>query len=177
MAGGTLFASRRERSARAGVVMKRLLVITMLGAASFSLLPIAGSAAAAAYEVPQEWLRIENRWRPGEFVNVENGLAFGRIQPGWQSAQWGIARTEDGYFRIGNRWRDGDYLHVENGRLQSGPILPGWHSAMWMIEPAEDGYVRIRNRYRADQYIHVERGRLQAGRIQPGWHSAMWRVY
>lgn len=158
--------------------MKRLLIgIAVAGAACLPLSSgVQAAATAAAYEVPMEFVRIENRWRPGEYINVEHGLAFGRIEQGWHSAQWAIERTEDGYFRIANRWRDTEYLHVENGRLESGPILPGWHSAMWVMEPAEQGYVRLRNRWRADQYIHVERGRLQAGRIQPGWHSAMWRV-
>lgn len=165
-----------------GIIMKRLWVgMAVAGAACLSL--SAGSQAAAglagaAYTVPHaEWLRMENRWRPGEFVNVERGLAFGRIQPGWHSADWAVEQTADGYYRIGNRWRENEYLHVENGRLEVGRIQPGWHSAMWVIEPAEQGYVRIRNRWRPEQYIHVERGRLQAGRIQPGWHSAMWLLH
>lgn len=159
--------------------MKRFLIgLAVLGTAGISVASgVPFAAAAGAYEVPVEFVRIENRWRPSEFVHVEHGLAFGPIQPGWHSAQWVIERTEDGYFRIANRWRDTDYLHVENGRLESGPILPGWHSAMWVIEPAEQPYVRIRNRWRPEQYIHVERGRLRAGRIQPGWHSAMWLIH
>lgn len=33
--------------------------------------------------------RIENRWKPGHFLHIENGrLELGRVQPGWHSARW-----------------------------------------------------------------------------------------
>jgi len=132
--------------------------------------------AAMAHMQESAWVRIESRWRPGQFIHVENGLASGAIQPGWHSAVWAIDDLGDGNVRIGNRWNEGHYLHIERGRLESGPIQAGWHSAMWVVEPAEDGFVRLRNHWRPDQYIHIERGRLEAGRVQPGWHSAMWAI-
>jgi len=120
------------------------------------------------------FVRIENRWRPGQFINVEHGLTSGPAQRGWHSADWAIDDLGDGHVRIGNRWREGHYLHVESGRLESGPIQAGWHSAQWTVERA-DGFVRLRNRW-TGHYIHVENGRLEAGAIQPGWHSAMWSL-
>lgn len=120
--------------------------------------------------------RIQNRWRPDQYINIEKGLTSGPIQATWWSAIWLIEPLEGGMVRIRSRWQPGSYLHIENGRLEAGPIQPSWWSAVWMLEPAEGEFVRIRNRWRPDQYLHIEDGALTAGAIQPAWWSAMWRV-
>jgi hypothetical protein len=159
--------------------MKKTLIglAILAGSASLPVIPAAlaeAETSAASKLLQSGFVRIENRWRPGQFINVENGLTSGPAPRGWHSADWAIEDLGDGHVRIGNRFREGQYLHVENGRLEAGGIQAGWHSAQWIVERA-DGFVRFRNRWNG-QYIHVENGRLEAGAAQPGWHSAMWSL-
>lgn len=162
----------------AGIASRFLLSAAALAivAGSTTLSPIAGAAPVAVAQSENEaWVRIGNRWRPGQYLNAEGAIGVGRIQPGWESAMWALEPAGDGYVRIRNRWRD-QYLNIENGPLVLGAILPGWESAQWTVEPAGDGFVRLRNRWHPEQYLHIENGRLEAGRVEPGWFSAMWTI-
>jgi Ricin-type beta-trefoil lectin domain-like len=154
--------------------------LSVLAACGAALLTVGGPSAtiatASAHMQQSGWVRIENRWEPGSFLNVETGLASGPAARGWHSADWALDRTGDGYVRIRNRWMEGQYLHIENGGLEVGPVQPGWLSAQWTVVQAGEGYVRFRNSWQPDQYIHIENGMLDVGPIQPGWHSAMWKL-
>lgn len=121
-------------------------------------------------------VRIHNRWRQEQFLNIEIGLASSAIQPQWLSALWRVETTDSGFFRIGSQWQRDRYLHMESGRLECAPIQPQWWSAMWAFEVVDSAFVRIRNRWRTDQYLHTESGRLETGPIRPEWSSAMWRL-
>ncbi|MFN2311619.1 MAG: hypothetical protein ABR590_06140 [Spirochaetia bacterium] len=124
----------------------------------------------------QDLYRIQNRWKPDDYIHVEQPVPdAGTIQPGWVSAQWVFEQVPgENYYRIRNKWRADSYLHVENGRLEAGQILPGWLSAQWSTERVEGSYIRIRNRWLTDQVIHNQNGRLAAGSAEPGWWSAQW---
>ena len=103
---------------------KTVIGLAMLaGVASLPVIP-AAPAAAASNSAPKllqsGFVRIENRWRPGQFINVENGLTSGPAPRGWHSADWAIEDLGDNHVRIGNRFHEGQYLHVENGRLEFG---------------------------------------------------------
>lgn len=171
---------RRARDFGVNFMQIKLIALPLLAACgAVSLMvggPVTAVPTASAYVQQSGWVRIENRWEPGSFINVETGLASGPVKRGWFSADWALDRTGDGYVRIRNRWSEGEYLHIENGVLESGPVQPGWLSAQWQIIQTGDGYVRFRNNWQPDQYIHIENGMLEAGPIQPGWHSAMWKL-
>ena len=126
---------------------KTVIGLAMLaGVAGLPVIPTAPAEAAtsAASKLLQGgYVRIESRWRPGQFINVENALTSGPAPRGWHSADWAIDDLGDGHVRIGNRFREGQYLHVENGRLQSGPIQAGWESAQWVVEQAARGLRQV----------------------------------
>ena len=124
----------------------------------------------------QDYQRIQNRWKPKEYLHVEHGdVESGSIKPGWWSAMWAIEEV-DGYVRFQNKFRPGEYLNIEHGSLELGPIKPGWWSAMWTLDQAQEGYVRICNRWREGVCIHIEHGEVEAGEVEDGWWSAMWRL-
>jgi hypothetical protein len=131
----------------------------------------------AAYGAPSEsYVRIENRWKPDQQINVETGaLASSPAQPGWFSADWIFEPVADGnYVRIKNRFT-GAYIHQQNGRLEAGAMQRDWQSAMWQTEPADDGFYRLKNRKTGD-YLNIENGTLEVGKALPGWQSAMWKL-
>jgi hypothetical protein len=136
-----------------------------------SLLPSLASA--------DEYVRMQNRWKPDNWIHVENGFVqASQAQPGWWSADWVLEPAGDGrHVRFRNRWTSA-YLHVEYGALQAGSIQPGWWSAMWVIESVinQNEFHRVRNRW-TGAYLHVEHHQIQAGQIEPGWWSAMWRMH
>jgi hypothetical protein len=40
------------------------------------------------------YVRIRNRWKPDQYLNVEHGqIESGPIAPGWFSAMWSIVRA------------------------------------------------------------------------------------
>lgn len=153
----------------AGTTYLRAIARTaVLVAAGLGL--IAGAADAAPFK------RIENRWKPGQYIHVEHGdVEAGPIKMGWFSAQWKLRRA-DGFIRFENKWKPGQFLHIEHGDLELGPIEPGWWSAQWTMEPAEAGFSRICNRWKQGQCLHIEQGDLEVGEVEPGWWSAMWRL-
>lgn len=79
----------------------------------------------------QGFYQLKNRWKPDEFIHVEQPQpASGTIQPGWHSAQWILEPIDQHYYKIKNLWRS-EYLHIQNGAIQCGAIQPGWWSAHW----------------------------------------------
>jgi len=91
----------------------------------------------ADYADGVQYQRIRSRWKPGEYLHVQNGqLESGPIQPGWWSAMWSVEQMSgfQGYVRIRNRWKPDQYINNQNGSIQSGPIQPGWWSAGWLPE-------------------------------------------
>ncbi len=123
-------------------------------------------------------VRIENKWKTGERINVETGkLVSTKIKDGAWSAMWYIKPVPGTkYYRIENRWKTGHRLHIERGRLESSRIKDGAWSAMWEIIPVPGykGAYRIQNRWKNYVRIHRERGPLEAGPIKDGAWSAMW---
>jgi hypothetical protein len=133
---------------------------------------VASSAAARAD-------RIQNRWKPDQFLHVENGkIEAGPVRPDWLSAQWSIEGVRPGTpaIRIRNRWKPDHVLHVESGTLEAGPAPADWLSAMWTLEQAGSNYVRIRNIWKNNLYIHIEQGQTEAGEVKPDWLSAQWLI-
>jgi len=130
-------------------------------------------------EVKNANVRIHNRWKENQFLNIEHGnIQSSPIDFGWWSAQWiiePIVGTE--FVRIRNKWKGDQYVNIENGRIESSPIESGWWSAQWIIEPIEgSSFVRIRNRWKGDQYLNVEYGKIQSSQIKMGWWSAQWTL-
>lgn len=125
----------------------------------------------------QTFYQLKNRWKPDEFIHVEQPQpASGTIQPGWHSAQWILEPIDQHYYKIKNLWRS-EYLHIQDGAIQCGAIQPGWWSAQWTLEPVEGtSFFRIRNRWKPDVAIHNQNGVLEASAIQLGWWSAQWDV-
>jgi len=81
-----------------------------------------------------DYIRLQNRWKPEQFLNIEHGrLESGPIQPGWFSAMWLLEDADAGFVRLRNRWKPDEFIHVEYGTVASGAIQPGWYSAMWGI--------------------------------------------
>ncbi len=125
------------------------------------------------------FVRIQNRWKPAEYLHNERGtLVSGQIQSAWWSAQWIVEPVQGTSFvRLRNRWKPNEYVHIERGPARSGPIDMRWWSAMWSVEPVRGTqFVRIRNRWKPNQYLHIERGRLEAGAINQNWWSAQWSL-
>ncbi|MCU0870695.1 MAG: hypothetical protein MUF30_14070, partial [Burkholderiales bacterium] len=88
---------------------------------TFSLVAVSASAGA------QSFVQLKNRWKPDQYVHIENGPpTAGPIQPGWWSAMWVMENVPGANFvRLRNRWKPDQYLHIEPGRLDAGPIQPG----------------------------------------------------
>jgi hypothetical protein len=124
-------------------------------------------------------VRLQNRWRPDQFINVERGLSVSPIDMRWLSPVWHVEPIpgQPGLVRLRNAWRTDQYLHIERGPVEAGPIRPEWSSALWRIEPADaGGWMRIRSQWKPDLYLHIERGALEAGPIRPEWWSAQWKL-
>jgi hypothetical protein len=120
-----------------------------------------------------QWMRFENRWKPRQFINIENGSTqVSHIRDDWWSAIW-IPEKSGNYFRFKSRWK-GCYLHIENGRLECGSILQGWHSAQWQMSYS-NGFARIQNRWRGC-HINIENGTPECSEIKPEWWSAEWKT-
>jgi len=124
------------------------------------------------------YVRIQNRWKPSEYLAVQQGplVSDPSVQEGWWSAMWTLEPVPGTEFhRFRNRWT-GVAIHCEDGPVTAGEIEPGWWSAMWVLEPVPgSSFHRIRNRWKGT-YLHTENGRLELGEIEPGWWSAMWVV-
>src|SRR5205085_2064608 len=102
---GALLPLSSRRALRGALVM--LAILTVAGRAS----------------AQQSITRFQNRFRPATWINAEQGLATGPIQPGWWSADWytePVAGTA--FIRIRNRFRPRDYINIESGRPVSGPL-------------------------------------------------------
>lgn len=130
------------------------------------------------------YVRIENRWKPTEQLNVETGtLASSPAQPGWHSADWLLEPVGDGvHVRIKNRWKGayinncrGDEILEATATKPNGASLTDSNCAMWQLEPVDSGFYRLKNREIGD-YIHIENGQLALGNAAPGWYSAMWKL-
>ncbi len=123
-------------------------------------------------------VRIHNRWKPDQFLNIESGrLTSGAIRGGWYSARWAVEDGPDGYVRLRNFWKPNEYIHIQHGYVEAGPIEARWWSAMWTIEPVPGtDFVRLRNRWKPNECLNVEHGELEAGPVGPGWWSAMWTL-
>jgi hypothetical protein len=129
--------------------------------------------------VPTGLIRIQNRWKPTQYLNNEKGyITSGKIESGWWSAMWTLQKVSGtNFYRIKNRWKPTQYLHIEHGKLESNTIHAGAWSAMWSFEKVSGtNFYRIRNRWKPTQYIHIERGRLESGTIHAGAWSAMWTL-
>jgi hypothetical protein len=114
--------------------------------------------------VAQDYVRIGNRLKPGQYLHVERGsIASGEIERHWWSAQWRlppVPGTE--FFWIINRAKSVP-LHVVRGE------------SSWAVEPVPGmGYVRLRNRERSGEYLHMVRGALQSGPVPAALASSHW---
>lgn len=128
---------------------------------------------------PTRFVRIHNRWRTDQYLNIEHGRPeSGPIGQDWLSAFWVLEPVQgSAMVRIRNRWKQDQYLHIEHGTLESGPIQPQWLSAMWTLDPVQgQGWVRLQNGWKPNLYLHVEHGALEIGTIEAPWLSAMWSI-
>ena len=149
---------------------------------SIHFLAIALFLLMASDTMAQNFSRIQNRWKPNQYLHVEHGkIEAGPLgKPGWWSAQWKLVPVSGTkYVRIQNRWKPNQYLHIEHGKIEAGPLgKPDWWSAQWKLVPVSGTkYVRIQNRWKPNQYLHIEHGKIEAGPLgKPGWWSAQWSL-
>lgn len=123
-----------------------------------------------------KYFRIENLWRTGQRLNVEQEIPTTTIiQDGAWSAQW-IIRPVPGthYFWIENRWRKGTRLNAEKELPTVEKIGDGAWSAHWEFVKLSNNLYRIENRWKKGSRLHMENGRLECTSISDGANSAMW---
>lgn len=55
--------------------------------------------------------------------------------PSWQTSQWTLQPTGDGYYRLINRYYSADAINIESG-FTCGSYQTSWWSADWVLQPA-----------------------------------------
>jgi hypothetical protein len=144
-------------------------------------------------------VRIQNKWFSSSYINIENRIQhqieIGSIQNGWSSAQWYIAKNNEGYYTFKSKWyaQDGTdcYLHVEEqlntvewDRPTTGGNAgvvpnPGWWSAEWiMVQTDRSGYFHIKNRWTGKSInanYRTSASEMVSDPLQYG-DTALWKI-
>jgi hypothetical protein len=121
---------------------------------------------------------IENNFRPGQQIVVQNGTTQSIVRSRGQGPTlWDFEPLGGGRYRIKNR-ADGTYLHLEGELPQSTNVPVNYATSWWYLEPVSNGFFRIRNHYRGT-YLHTERNRLEAGaaaQIPANYATSWWKL-
>ena len=139
-----------------------------------------GQVATAANSTPwqSKYFRIENLWRSGQRLNVENVTPTTTIiNDDAFSAQWVLKPVPNtNYFWIENRWRNGERLNAEKELPTVEKIQDAALSAHWEFVKLSNNLYRIENRWKKGSRLHMENGKLECTKIQDGANSAMWYI-
>lgn len=124
--------------------------------------------------VAQDYVRIQNRWKPNEAIHTESGNpTASAAQPGWHSADWNFELTNDpNVYFIRNRYRGTALVFDLTSTPKQGSM--GSPNAAWSVTRTPEGFYQIGDRN--GRFLHVQNGVLQLGDIQPGWWSAQWTL-
>jgi hypothetical protein len=77
------------------------------------------------------YVRIRNRWKPDQYLNVEHGhIESGPIDPGWFSAMWSVLRV-DGEVQGGSAASLGGHHHYWHHGWHPGRHHHEWHHHFW----------------------------------------------
>ncbi len=123
-------------------------------------------------DVATNVVSIENRWKPGQFISLNNAKMYAT-----QPTTFKIEQVDGPWFRLLDT-KSGNYLNFEKEQLNSGNIQPGWWSAQFRKVPTEEGYFRLQCRMKGGiYYLHIEHGKLECSRLgDMGWWSAQWKL-
>ena len=96
-------------------------------------------------------VRLKNRWKADQYINMEKDLAASAVQPVFLSAQWELIPVQGTHFyQIKNVWKPGQYLNIEKGPLVASDIPVGFFSGHWELETVAgaESFVRLKSRWK-----------------------------
>lgn len=162
--------------------MKRLFTLTI------GLLLALPMLALAQQTRRVEYVRIQNKENPEQYIHCENGKPeVGEIEPDWWSAQWEFLALPNPYngtrgpqgqtmYVLRNRWKPKQSLNFNDNSANMGPTSYSNSRYWFYLEPAGGGYYRIRSGLQNTSGFHMNTGSLRLGYVREEWENALWKL-
>ncbi|CAK0820190.1 unnamed protein product [Prorocentrum cordatum] len=98
--------------------------------------------------------KLEHKWQPGVFINVNGDGSASLAGEGDWNAQWKFVPTDSSLFRIFKSWRADHHLNIGDDLKVSISNSGGW-SGQWRYCDIADGS-RFENRWKEGFYLNMK---------------------